>query len=128
MREESIADESDGDEDRARDPNIQPPASMSDEDMIAHAIAIREGQNSADFYTLEAIDACFDHDYFGMDTLEPLPPSSASANPEYLSTHSMAVKQAMQRFDKSLTANATTTSHTISHMASPSPTSPFDLQ
>jgi len=115
MREESIADESDGDEDSARAPNFQPPSSMSEEDMIAHAIAIREGQNSADFYTLEAIDACFNHDYFGLDMLEPLPQSDTSVNPQYLSMHSRVVKQAMQRFDKCPAATAPP-SHTISHM------------
>ena len=70
--------------------------SCSEEYFIAQVMAIRDAENSMDFYTLEVIDACYDHGYF-KET--PSDSSDDSTSPQYLCMHSKLVKRYLQQFN-----------------------------
>ena len=88
MRADSDDDDSE-DEDANDESNDFMTIPHSEEDFIAQVMAIRHAENSMDFYTLEVINACYDHGYF-KET--PSDSSDDSTSPQYLCMHSKSVK------------------------------------
>ena len=61
----------------------------SEEDFIAQVMAIQDAENLMDFYTLETINACYNHGYF-KET--PSDSSNDFTSPQYLCMHSKSVE------------------------------------
>jgi hypothetical protein len=69
---------------------------LSEGELIAQALALRDAQNATDFYTLEAVDACVDFGYISTDNDISQSTSEFQNHSRYLLMHSRSIKTAMK--------------------------------